>query len=238
MNVMKEKINQINRSIEETRDRLKEKVERYFLAITVPNGQLPQQSVQGSKDAKTPPISYMLYGVAGLSFILMIASESSESSESSKLLYESSKLLYLAAAAACAYGGYKFSHKNKSNTSASTSSQVLNIDSLKNEVTAKIIESVKKTSKEWEQFMKMNQKEVQSAISSSSLSEAEKDSLLSKVYVYEVIDISLSDFLSMSSAAKDLSVIKQNIASYKAMLLDAIDKAAEKQIGKYNSLLG
>lgn len=225
---MKEKINQINRSIEETRDRLKEKVERYFLAITVPNGQLPQQSVQGSKDAKTPPISYMLYGVAGLSFILMIASESSESS----------KLLYLAAAAACAYGGYKFSHKNKSNTSASTSSQVLNIDSLKNEVTAKIIESVKKTSKEWEQFMKMNQKEVQSAISSSSLSEEEKDSLLSKVYVYEVIDISLSDFLSMSSAAKDLSVIKQNIASYKAMLLDAIDKAAEKQIGKYNSLLG
>lgn len=225
---MKEKINQINRSIEETRDRLKEKVERYFLAITVPNGQLPQQSVQGSKDAKTPPISYMLYGVAGLSFILMIASESSESS----------KLLYLAAAAACAYGGYKFSHKNKSNTSASTSSQVLNIDSLKNEVTAKIIESVKKTSKEWEQFMKMNQKEVQSAISSSSLSEEEKDSLLSKVYVYEVIDISLSDFLSMSSAAKDLSVIKQNIASYKAMLLDAIDKAAEKQIGKYNSLIG
>ena len=228
MNVMKEKINQINRSIEETRDRLKEKGERYFLTITVPNGQLPQQSVQGSKDAKTPPISYMLYGVAGLSFILMIASESSESS----------KLLYLAAAAACAYGGYKFSHKNKSNTSASTSSQVLNIDSLKNEVTAKIIESVKKTSKEWEQFMKMNQKEVQSAISSSSLSEEEKDSLLSKVYVYEVIDISLSDFLSMSSAAKDLSVIKQNIASYKAMLLDAIDKAAEKQIGKYNSLLG
>lgn len=233
---MKEKINQINRSIEETRDRLKEKVERYFLAITVPNGQLPQQSVQGSKDAKTPPISYMLYGVAGLSFILMIASESSEASEDSKLLY--SKLLYLAAAAACAYGGYKFSHKNKSNTSASTSSQVLNIDSLKNEVTAKIIESVKKTSKEWEQFMKMNQKEVQSAISSSTLSEAEKDSLLSKVYVYEVIGISLSDFLFMLNAAKDLSAIKQSIASYKAMLLDAIDKAAERQIGKYNSLIG
>ncbi len=173
MNVMKEKINQINRSIEETRDRLKEKVERYFLAITVPNGQLPQQSVQGSKDAKTPPISYMLYGVAGLSFILMIASESSESSES----FESSKLLYLAAAAACAYGGYKLSHKNKSNTSASSSSQVLDIDSLKNDVRTKVRESVTKTTKEWEQFMEMNQKEVQSAISSSSLNEAEKDSL-------------------------------------------------------------
>lgn len=231
---MKEKINQINRSIEETRDRLKEKVERYFLTITVPNGQLPQQSVQGSKDAKTPPISYMLYGVAGLSFILMIASESSESSES----FESSKLLYLAAAAACAYGGYKFSHKNKSNTSASTSSQVLDIDSLKNDVRTKVRESVTKTTKEWEQFMEMNQKEVQSAISSSSLNEAEKDSLLSKVYVYEVIGISLSDFLFMLNAAKDLSAIKQSIASYKAMLLDAIDKAAEKQIGKYNSLIG
>lgn len=228
---MKEKINQINRSIEETRDRLKEKVERYFLAITVPNGQLPQQSVQGSKDAKTPPISYMLYGVAGLSFILMIASESSESSESSKLLY-------LAAAAACAYGGYKLSHKNKSNTSASSSSQVLDIDSLKNDVRTKVRESVTKTTKEWEQFMEMNQKEVQSAISSSTLSEAEKDSLLSKVYVYEVIGISLSDFLFMLNAAKDLSAIKQSIASYKAMLLDAIDKAAEKQIGKYNSLIG
>lgn len=227
---MKEKINQINRSIEETRDRLKEKVERYFLAITVPNGQLPQQSVQGSKDAKTPPISYMLYGVAGLSFILMIASESSESSESSKLLY-------LAAAAACAYGGYKLSHKNKSNTSASSSSQVLDIDSLKNDVRTKVRESVTKTTKEWEQFMEMNQKEVQSAISSSTLSEAEKDSLLSKVYVYEVIGISLSDFLFMLNAAKDLSAIKQSIASYKAMLLDAIDKAAEKQIGKYNSLI-
>ena len=222
---------QINRSIEETRDRLKEKVERYFLAITVPNGQLPQQSVQGSKDAKTPPISYMLYGVAGLSFILMIASESSESSESSKLLY-------LAAAAACAYGGYKLSHKNKSNTSASSSSQVLDIDSLKNDVRTKVRESVTKTTKEWEQFMEMNQKEVQSAISSSTLSEAEKDSLLSKVYVYEVIGISLSDFLFMLNAAKDLSAIKQSIASYKAMLLDAIDKATEKQIGKYNSLIG
>ena len=228
MNVMKEKINQINRSIEETRDRLKEKVERCFLAITVPNGQLPQQSVQRSKDAKTPPISYMLYGVAGLSFILMIASESSESS----------KLLYLAAAAACAYGGYKLSHKNKSNTTASSSSQVLDIDSLKNDVRTKVRESVMKTTKEWEQFMEMNQKEVQSAISSSSLNEAEKDSLLSKVYVYEVIGISLSDFLFMLNAAKDLSAIKQSIASYKAMLLDAIDKAAEKQIGKYNSLIG
>lgn len=228
---MKEKINQINRSIEETRDRLKEKVERYFLAITVPNGQLPQQSVQRSKDAKTPPISYMLYGVAGLSFILTIASIASEASKASKLLY-------LAAAAACAYGGYKLSHKNKSNTSASSSSQVLDIDSLKNDVRTKVRESVTKTTKEWEQFMEMNQKEVQSAISSSSLNEAEKDSLLSKVYVYEVIGISLSDFLFMLNAAKDLSAIKQSIASYKVMLLDAIDKATEKQIGKYNSLIG
>lgn len=234
---MKEKINQINRSIEETRDRLKEKVERYFLAITVPNGQLPQQSVQRSKDAKTPPISYMLYGVAGLSFILTIASIASEASEASEAS-KASKLLYLAAAAACAYGGYKLSHKNKSNTSASSSSQVLDIDSLKNDVRTKVRESVTKTTKEWEQFMEMNQKEVQSAISSSSLNEAEKDSLLSKVYVYEVIGISLSDFLFMLNAAKDLSAIKQSIASYKAMLLDAIDKAAEKQIGKYNSLIG
>lgn len=234
---MKEKINQINRSIEETRDRLKEKVERYFLAITVPNGQLPQQSVQRSKDAKTPPISYMLYGVAGLSFILTIASIASEASEASEAS-KASKLLYLAAAAACAYGGYKLSHKNKSNTSASTSSQVLDIDSLKNDVRTKVRESVTKTTKEWEQFMEMNQKEVQSAISSSSLNEAEKDSLLSKVYVYEVIGISLSDFLFMLNAAKDLSAIKQSIASYKAMLLDAIDKAAERQIGKYNSLIG
>lgn len=234
---MKEKINQINRSIEETRDRLKEKVERYFLAITVPNGQLPQQSVQRSKDAKTPPISYMLYGVAGLSFILTIASIASEASEASEAS-KASKLLYLAAAAACAYGGYKLSHKNKSNTSASSSSQVLDIDSLKNDVRTKVRESVTKTTKEWEQFMEMNQKEVQSAISSSSLNEAEKDSLLSKVYVYEVIGISLSDFLFMLNAAKDLSAIKQSIASYKAMLLDAIDKAAERQIGKYNSLIG
>lgn len=237
MNVMKEKINQINRSIEETRDRLKEKVERYFLAITVPNGQLPQQSVQRSKDAKTPPISYMLYGVAGLSFILTIASIASEASEASEAS-KASKLLYLAAAAACAYGGYKLSHKNKSNTSASSSSQVLDIDSLKNDVRTKVRESVTKTTKEWEQFMEMNQKEVQSAISSSSLNEAEKDSLLSKVYVYEVIGISLSDFLFMLNAAKDLSAIKQSIASYKVMLLDAIDKATEKQIGKYNSLIG
>lgn len=234
---MKEKINQINRSIEETRDRLKEKVERYFLAITVPNGQLPQQSVQRSKDAKTPPISYMLYGVAGLSFILTIASIASEASEASEAS-KASKLLYLAAAAACAYGGYKLSHKNKSNTSASSSSQVLDIDSLKNDVRTKVRESVTKTTKEWEQFMEMNQKEVQSVISSSSLNEAEKDSLLSKVYVYEVIGISLSDFLFMLNAAKDLSAIKQSIASYKAMLLDAIDKATEKQIGKYNSLIG
>ena len=113
----------------------------------------------------------------------------------------------------------------------------VNIGFIKNDVTSKVLDSVKKITHEWEEFMELKPKEVQSAISSSSLSDSEKDSMASKVFIYEVIDISISEFSSAMNASTNTTDIKNNLSAYKAKVISAIEQAANKQISKYESLV-
>lgn len=220
---MKEKIIQINSSIEEKRNRLKEKVDRYFASIrTLSSESSPQQSLVTNKNNSVPPISYILYGFAGLSVIGTLATNS--------------KLLCLGIAAVSAFGGYKLSKQNSCTPHSINTPTNSNIATIKNDVTSKILDSVKRITSEWEEFMEQNQKEIQNVISASSLSDSEKDTLISQVFIYEVIDISISEFSSMINSVSNTAELKQKMALYKSKLINAIDIAADKQIKKYKNL--
>ena len=81
------------------------------------------------------------------------------------------------------------------------------------------------------------QKEIQAAIVASSLSDSQKDAMSSKIFVYEVIDISISEFSSKLNAVTNTMDMKHLLNSYKTKLLSAIDTAATTQVSKYNSLI-
>jgi hypothetical protein len=220
---MKEIINQINQSIEEKSNRLKEKTERYFAAINIPSSSNTQQSRNIKTNGSVPPISYVLYGIAGLSTVGALASES--------------KIMCLGVAVASAFGGYSISKKmGIKTTPVSRSSPNENIGFVKNEVISKVLDAVKKITEEWEEFMELKQREIQSVISTSSLNENEKDLLSSKVFIFEIIDISISEFSSMVNTSVSAIDIKQKLEVYKDKVVSAIDEAAAKQKDKYNSL--
>lgn len=222
---MKEKLNQVNQTIEEKRNRLKEKAERYFAAIQLPSNAMPKECDGGNKTRSVPPISYILYGIAGLSAWGMICSHS--------------KFLCLGLTVASAFGGYKLSKRTDSEVTSIPvqSSSDINVESLKSEVVSKVLDSVKKITQEWEEFMELKQREVQSAISSSSLGDGEKDSMSSKIFIYEVVDISISEFSSMINSVSNQSDIKIQLDLYRSKFLSAIDAAAMRQMSIYNSLI-
>lgn len=219
---MKERISQINLSIEEKKIHLINQVEQHFTAIRVTSSFDESQSkvIQNSKSA--PPLTYILYAIAGLSAIGAIATES--------------KVLCLGVAAASAIGGYKLS-QNANAITTNKPSHSTNIAAIKNIITTKVLESVKKTTNEWEEFMETNQKEIQNLISSSALDSNKKDYLYSLVFLYEVIDISISEFSSMISSSANTADINQALIKYKSKFISAIEAAASKQIAKYNLLL-
>lgn len=220
---MKEKIIQINQSIEEKCDRLKEKSERYFASITIPSDTVSSQDHSANRSQSKPPISYILYGVAGLSAITAMVSDF--------------KIPLLGIAAVSAIGGYKLSKLGCSDSTKSSSSSNFNINSLKNEITSKVLNSVKNITEEWENFMELKQKEIQNVIASSALDDNQKDLLLSKIYLYEVIDISIADFTLKANSTVNISELKTLIDSYKFKLISAIDSVVIKQTSKYNALM-
>ena len=220
---MKEKINKINQSIEEKKDRLKEKASRYIDAIVINSDSALHHGQNTTKSSSVPPISYLLYGISGLSAICALATDS--------------KILSLCISAASAFGGYKFSNAKKDVATKTSANSNISVAELKNEITSKVLDAVKKTTNEWEDFMGSKQKEVQEIIASSLLDDNQKDAISSKIFLYEVIDISISEFSSMMSSAVNVSDIKTQLNLYKSKLLSAIDMAATKQIAKYNSLV-
>ena len=219
--IMKEKIQQINQTVKEKGERLKEKVERNFSVVVIPSS-VPTSIKHASTTQKIPPISYILYGVAGLSMIGVFSSDS--------------KILCALLAAASAYGGYKLSKNNIPETNSQHINQYASVDSQKNEITTKVIDIVKKITKEWEEFMEYKQKEIQQTISLSDCSSSQKDEMTSKIFLYEVIDINLLEFSDALTNATSPSEINTKVEAYKKKLLSAIDSAVAKQVAKYDSL--
>lgn len=216
---MKEKIEKVNQAIEEKRERLKEKVERGFATIVIPS-HIPTSDNTSSQTQSVPPISYILYGIAGLAAVGAFLSDS--------------KILCAGMAAISAYGGYRLSNSNKS--ASVSQSPSTNINTIKNEIASKVLEILKNTIREWEEFMENKQKEVQQIISLSTNSSVQKDAMMSKVVLYEVIDISMSEFSNMIIGISSINELKSETEAYKLKLLKAVDEASTKQIEKYNSI--
>ena len=219
---MKERITLTNQSIIERCARLQEKAERKFAAIVIPST-ISSPALNEQNNGGMPPISYILYGVAGLAALGAIFSKA--------------RLLFLGIGAACVYGGYRTSKMKSSINTQSNPTSGGDFNSIKTEVTTKVIEAVKSTAKEWEDFMELKQKEVRLAIESSSYSASQKDAMMSKVYVYEIIDISLSDFTYMIKDVNNTENLKTQVSTYKSKLINAINDAATRQTTKFSSIL-
>ncbi|RRD79815.1 hypothetical protein EII14_05090 [Alloprevotella sp. OH1205_COT-284] len=220
---MKTKIEKINLSIEEKKERLKEKAGHYFSAIIIPTS--TEGRVSSEKGANRP-IVYALYGLAAVAGLGAVASESS-----------GSKVLGLGLAAAGAYGAYRLSKNNSPEENIGSKTPENNMTTVKNEIVTRVNDAVKRTIAEWEEFMELKQKEVHGAIDFSELESSRKEAMSSATFTYEVIDIRLIEFSDMINGAQNAAEIKQSINDYKAKLLKAIEVAADKQIARYGALL-
>ena len=224
---MKEIIETINRSITEKCNQLKNEVNMGFSSIVLPNV-LPITPKASSSKSTTPPISYILYGVAGLSAIGAFTASDDGSI--------GPKLLGLGFAALCAIGGYRFS-KPTAKEEVVTGTPIINLDSFKNDVSSKVISIVKNVSGEWDDFMQANKNQLQQAINNSALDTTTKDEMMNKVFIHEVFDIRLVDFNKQINLVNTIADLKTTIESFKTKLLTAIDNTAREQIDKYNLLL-
>lgn len=218
---MEENTKKIISAIEEKRERLKEKTTRCFTAIKIPTGQVSLEDTMSSKRNAVPPISYISYGGAVCSAIGAMSSDT--------------KWPFLLLTAGLAYAGYRFSNKpGSSNRANHTGGHSLN--DLKNTIMQKGLDVVKKTTTEWEEFIELKKVEMQNIISNSPMDANEKDVAMSKTYLYEVIDISVSEFSAMINAAKSSSDINHAIDKYKIEVIASIEKTVNRQIETYKTL--
>lgn len=221
---MKATIEQVIQDLNEKGSRLKSKVNTTFDGIVIPDK--PNSSVNSTSHKSTPPISYILYGVAGISLISGLMADAT-------IL----KLIGIGLGCASGYGGYKLSSSGTTNSSGLRMSDV-NFDDIKTETTRKITECIKTISSDWEQFMRFKHKAVQDAVKSSdSLSDSEKNERLSKLYTYEVIDISVYDIMSKAKTAKDSLSLRQMLNEFREQILSAIERTVQKQIKTYHSIV-
>jgi hypothetical protein len=218
---MKNQVEAIIQAIRSEQTALNEQAARRFEVISANvrgASSLPSKEPKGA-----PPISYILYGVAGLSAIGTLSSESS-----------TSRALCGCLTVASAYFGYK------SSTGAGHSTPIPaeqpHISQVKSEVTDKVNDAVKRLSDDWRRFMEKQQNDLQQAIQASSLSTDEKDEKLSKIFVYEVMDISLLELSKLIGNAQDANSVKQQLSLCQSKVTQAIAQAVEKQIEKYQSV--
>ena len=214
---MKEIIAKINNSIDEKRGRIKEKVLKGFPKVPASNTVNMQKN---SDSVKTPPISYILYGLSSLSVIGAIVSDS--------------KALCLAIAAASAFGGYVFSRKPQKKVAIRGG---ININLDKNDLIEKVVDVVKKSVNEWEEFTEQKQREIAQAIDNSSYTESEKSTMRSKIFLYEVIDVKMSEISASMKNVNTLPEISKVLNKDKEKYLYDIDNAVDTQIEKYRALL-
>ena len=221
---MKKNIERINQLVADKRNKLKSQASRSFEAITFPTAPVVSRGNTVPSATKTPGLTYVLYSVAVIFVIIALCTDDAN-------------WLFFILASLCAIGGFMFSKRVATPRVVSASSPHVDINDIKTSTISKGIDSVKNITREWDDFMDRMQKEMYAVIDSSSLSESQKDSLSSRIFSYEVIDINLSDLMSMINSATSVSEIKQRLDNYKSKLMNAIDEAANKQMNKYNSLV-
>jgi len=215
-------INNINQTIADKCNQLKDEVNMGLSSITLPNS-LPSVSQNDTRQTATPPISYILYGLAGLSAI-------------GALSITGFRIIGLGIAAVSAYGGYRLA-SSSGKPDIVTGNPMINIESLKNDVSAKVISLLRKMTGEWDDFMQLTKNNIQDAINQSTLESNQKEEMMNKIFIHEVFDISMADFNSRMNVVSTVAELKSLIEAFRSKLMNAIDATGKKQIQKYNSLL-
>lgn len=137
-------------------------------------------------------------------------------------------------ACAAGYGAYRTNQSAKQRTAQTAAQQK---DPLaKSEVITALNSLVQKLDTAWEDFMKDKQIQVRSAISQLPIEEEAKQTLQSKIYTYEIIDVELLSLINIINAASEDN-LQQAIASCQDKLQAALDTTVRKQKSKYDSLL-
>lgn len=222
-NIMKEKIEEIIKSIDAEKILLIQELTKDFESlVNIPGTAIQHRNSVATSTGKTPGMVYILYVLAVIFFIVALTSEST--------------FVCLILAVLCGWGGYKFSKKNTL-PSNEVAAPRIDLNTVKSNASSKGIEAVKRITGEWNEFMGKNQDKVYAIIDSSYQHEQEKDELTSKIFSYEVIDINLSELMILINSASSIGDIKQKLDAYKSKFIKAIESASYNQKNKYNSLI-
>lgn len=256
---MEDIIAQINKSIESKCSSLKKKANDDFELISDLTSTRVRSGAQKAKGGSSLNIPKILYKSSGVLLSGSIVTKLVDCTRKDNTYCQSNELtkydsdsisedslgsilskvsggMFLASLCSAAVG-YILSKVISHDSSKTPSHESLNIENIKNEVISKGIASVKYITNDWDDFMEKNQKELFKDIDSSSLSENEKDNLTSKIFSFEVVDINLSDLMSLINSAATLTDIVKGINDFKSMFIASIENTVNKQIAKYNSLI-
>ena len=205
--MMQQTILQISQEIDQQKQALTQQVEGAFAQYL----QLSAPQLTVVQKRSVPPISYILGGIAAFCCASSLISMTGEKASITK------GVVSLGCAAASAWGAYK---------TAKPAQLIADINAL-----------MKKLDTAWENFMMEKQTAVRASIDALPQDDKAKQSLLSKIYTYEIIDISLLELIETINAASDadLSGVAKTCRNN---ILTAIEQATERQKQKYALLLG
>jgi len=217
---MKQKIEEIINAIEQEKNSLVRNANAVFDSIVISTESVPQVQQQ----SKTPPISYILYGVGAVSLLTALTANTD-----SRL---GSICVGGLIAGACVVGAKKFQNKPTAQKPTSTSSQ--STSSIKSKIIDKSLTLISDSVNRWDNFMTQKKMEIQNAIQSSGMSDSQKESAMSKTYFYEIISYSLPDSLSFASSNSELAAQKIRCQQE---FVNVIKTVADKQISIYKEVL-
>lgn len=222
--MMQQTILKISQEIDQQKQALTQQVEGAFAQYLQPSA--PQLTVAPKRSI--PPISYILGGIAVVCCASSLISMTGEKASITK------GIVSLGCAAASALGAYKTAKPAQRSSSPAFSSQQT---VTKSQLIADINALMKKLDTAWENFMMEKQTAVRASIDALPQDDKAKQSLLSKIYTYEIIDISLLELIETINAASDadLSGVAKTCRNN---ILKAIEQATERQKQKYTSLVG
>jgi len=235
---MKEKIEQIIQSIVKKQNALKDNAREQIEAI--PINQTKNEAPQPATHS-TPPISYILYGIAALAFIFMIctggASEAASGGESGNV---GLKIFWGVICALCAFGGYYISNK-RATSSPSSSTPIISLSEKKSYMIKRISSCTKMTADSWDTFMTGRKNDIQKVLQEGGLSREQLDDVLPKTYMTEIINFSVLDVMSrinnVADNASGINTLIEIKEDCKKKLCAKIDEAANKQIATYKLIL-
>lgn len=222
--MMQQAIEQVSLEIRQQQPLLLEQVERTFAPFLTTA--TPQPVVVTKK--KTPPITYIC-GALSAGFAAWGAVQLTNEKSSGLGAFVS-----IGVAAASAYGAYRtLPKKQLQPAAASAAPQGVS----KHTVIDALNQLVRKIDQTWEDFMVGEQKKVRESIEALSIDTNAKLDLQSKIYTYEIVDVSLRELIANINDASEAE-LPMAVRACAQQLKTAIEKAVADQLQKYAALNG